>query len=104
LNVLSNLFDIIVMKNGELILCNTYEYRTPEDFIYYILFCLEQLKLNPDTIEFVASGNINQDDDLYTILYTYIRNISFIEHVISPAILTEDDKLIHHDLALKLAQ
>ena len=73
LNVMNSLFDIIVIKNGGLLLCNTYEYKTPEDFIYYILFCLEQLKLNPDSIEFVISGNINLDDDLYSILYTYIR-------------------------------
>ena len=104
LNVMDNLFDIIVMKNGGLLLCNTYEYKTPEDFIYYILFCLEQLKLNPDSIEFIISGNINQDDDLYSILYTYIRNISFIKHEFHPAILSEDDEMIHHDLLLKLAQ
>src|SRR5690606_25090688 len=38
-----NSFDCIVLKNGELQLCNTYSFKTPEDFIYYTLFCMEQL-------------------------------------------------------------
>ena len=78
INVGKEIFDIIIVKDGELLLCNTYEYKTPEDFIYYILFCLEQLKLNPDIIECVLSGVIEEGDNNYTILYTYLRHVSFI--------------------------
>jgi hypothetical protein len=70
-------FDCIVVNNGNLSLCNTYFYKTPEDFIYYVLFGMEQLGLNPDTTPVVLCGDIEKDDSNYKILYTYIRHISF---------------------------
>lgn len=74
-----NSFDCIVLKNGELQLCNSYTYKTPEDFIYYTLFCMEQLKLNPETLPVILCGEIEKEDDNYNIAYTYIRNIEFAE-------------------------
>lgn len=73
-----NSFDCIILKNGELQLCNTYAYKTPEDFIYYTLFCIEQLKLNPETLPVLLCGNIEKDDANYNIAFTYIRNIEFL--------------------------
>lgn len=71
-------FDCIVLKNGELQLCNTYSYKTPEDFIYYTLFSLEQLKLDPETLPVLLCGDIGKNDDTYKMAYTYIRNIEFV--------------------------
>ncbi len=76
-NVSNSYFDIIVIKNKELLLYNYFNYKTCEDFIYYILFVLEQLKLNPENIDLILLGNIEKRSDLYQILYKYIRNISF---------------------------
>jgi hypothetical protein len=70
-------FEIIVTKAGNLSLYNTFEYHTVEDFIYYVLFTVEQLQLNPELIETVLLGAINPDDALYKILYKYVRHISF---------------------------
>ncbi|MFD1613622.1 DUF3822 family protein [Gelatiniphilus marinus] len=70
-------FEIIVTKKGKLTLYNTFEYSTKEDFIYYILFTAEQLKLNPETLHLILIGNISKDDELYNIAYTYIRHVSF---------------------------
>lgn len=41
-------FEIVVVQNQQLLLFNTFDYKTPEDFIYYILFAAEQLQLNPN--------------------------------------------------------
>ncbi len=103
INVEKDNFDIIIVKDGELLLCNTYEYKTPEDFIYYILFCLEQLKLNPDNIKCVLSGVIEESDAYHSILFTYIRHISFIN---SEGLLeiNADTNSKHHNLLLKLSQ
>lgn len=78
-------FDCIVLNHGELQLCNTYTYKTPEDFIYYTLFCMEQLQLNPDTVPVLLCGEIERDDANYQIAYTYIRNIDFVKTTISPS-------------------
>ena len=103
LNVGVEIFDVIIIKGGELLLCNTYSFKSPEDFIYYILFCLEQLKFNPDTIECVLSGLIDDNDSNYNILYTYIRHISFINT--EELLVIESDKSpSHNNLLLKLNQ
>ncbi len=74
-----NSFDCIVLKNGELQLCNSYTYKTPEDFIYYTLFCMEQLYLDPENIPVILCGEIEKDDDNFKIAYTYIRNLEFMD-------------------------
>jgi Protein of unknown function (DUF3822) len=77
-HVQKNHFEIIVAHNQKLILFNSFEYKTPEDFIYYILFTAEQLDLNPDNVSLELLGDISQNDDFYKIAYKYIRNISFL--------------------------
>lgn len=76
-NVSKNHFQIIVVDQSKLILYNTFEFNSQEDFIYYILFALEQLNLNPETVNLVFLGDVSEEDDLFEITYKYIRNISF---------------------------
>ncbi|MGB1269643.1 MAG: DUF3822 family protein [Flavobacteriaceae bacterium] len=76
-NVAKNSFELIYVKEGNLNLYNTFEYASTEDFIYYILFTIEQLQLDTETIDFILLGDIGLEDDLYSILYQYIRNVSF---------------------------
>ncbi|GAA3608546.1 DUF3822 family protein [Flavivirga amylovorans] len=77
LNISKNHFEIVIIEKGKLLLYNTFEYTTKEDFIYYVLFTVEQLGLNPETLHLAFIGDINENDDLYQIAYKYIRNISF---------------------------
>lgn len=72
-------FEIIVIQNKKLLLYNSFEYSTSEDFIYYVLFTVEQLELNTNTLQLYFLGAISTEDDLYTITYTYIRHVSFFE-------------------------
>jgi len=73
-------FEIIVIANNKLVLYNSFEYVTKEDFIYYVLFTAEQLKINPEKFELVLSGKIKKNDEFYTIAYNYVRNISLLEN------------------------
>ena len=76
-NVSQDHFEIIIVENKKLLLYNSFNYNTKEDFIYYILFTAEQLKLNPETLNLVFIGSILKNDDLYNITYKYIRTINF---------------------------
>lgn len=76
-NISDSYFETVIVDKAKLILYNTFDYNTPEDFIYYILFTTEQLKLNPETYQLVFIGDVTEDDDLYAIAYKYIRNVSF---------------------------
>ena len=73
-------FDIVVVQKKKLILANAFDFYSKEDFLYYILFTLEQLELNPDTIEVILTGHIQKTDSAFELAYTYIRNIEIKEN------------------------
>lgn len=72
-----NHFETIVVDKSKLLHYNTFKYLTKEDFIYFILFTIEQLKLNPETLNLILIGDIVKDDNLFNIAYKYIRHVSF---------------------------
>ncbi len=72
-------FEIIVIQNQKLLLFNSFDYQTPEDFLYYILFTAEQLNMNPENFKLELLGTIAEDDAFYQLAYKYIRNISFFD-------------------------
>jgi hypothetical protein len=71
----SQQLDVIVTSGKKLLLCNSFNYSTPEDLTYYILFVAEQLELNPEVFELELSGNISEEDSFFKLLYTYIRHV-----------------------------
>lgn len=79
IQVYDNHFDLVIIKDGALLLCNSYTYKTPEDLAYYVLFALEQLQLKPDTLVTKVVGNIEETDANFAMLYTYIRNIEVLD-------------------------
>jgi hypothetical protein len=72
-------FELIVVQNQKLLLFNSFEYQTPEDFIYYLLFTAEQLSLNPESFQLELLGTITRNDPYYAMAYKYIRNVSFLD-------------------------
>ena len=74
-----NHFEMVIVQNQKLQLFNSFEYKTPEDFIYYILFAAEQLQLNPEHFKLELLGKITEGDALYDIAYKYVRNVSLFD-------------------------
>ncbi len=70
------MLEILVVNEGQLQLFNVFEYYSKEDFIYYILFVFEQLELDVETIAIQLSGKIEKDDELFKLVYTYIRHVN----------------------------
>jgi len=79
LSVQNTDFEIVVLEGRKLKFYNSYTYRSSEDLIYFLLFACEQLNLNPDQIPLVISGEIEENSEVYKLLYRYIRNLSFIK-------------------------
>lgn len=79
-HVSKNDFDVVVIKQNELILYNSFTLNTTEDFAYFILFIFEQLQLDRDTDKIVLLGNIDQQSELYKLIFKYIRNIEFLKY------------------------
>ncbi|KAB1158074.1 DUF3822 family protein [Flavobacterium luteum] len=72
-------FEIIIVQNQHLLLFNSFDYKTPEDLIYYLLFTAEQLNMNPESFPLEFLGTIAENDTFYKIAYKYIRNVSLFD-------------------------
>jgi hypothetical protein len=77
INLRSRFFDLMVYDGKIMSYLNTFGFLAPEDVVYYIIFVVEQLNLNPDEVPLVLYGNISAKDDLYALLFKYIRAIKF---------------------------
>lgn len=78
-NLRENIFDVVHFKEGKLNFYNAFRFRSKEDFIYFLLAVIEQLKLNPEEANIILSGYIEKGDPNYEMLYRYIRHFEFIE-------------------------
>ena len=84
INVENGFFQITVIQNNKLVLYNAFDFKTKEDFIYFILFTAEQLEMNPDVFKLYLSGQIDKESVLYKIVYTYVRNVHFFASDANP--------------------
>lgn len=71
--------EIIVIENGKLIFQNSFKVSKNTDVLYFTLFCLDQLNIDPNKNEVFLFGEIEKGDENYSLLYEYIRNIKFGE-------------------------
>ncbi len=78
-HVASTHFEIIVIQNQKLLLYNSFEYQTAEDFLYYLLFTAEQLHLNPESMKLFILGECSENDALSQKAYQYVRNIALLD-------------------------
>jgi hypothetical protein len=79
LNCFPGGYDLLVYQQGKLILANSFNCNSREDFIYYLLFCAEQLDLDPSSFELILLGRIRENSDYYEIAYTYVKEIKFLQ-------------------------
>ena len=77
INVQREQFEIIYAPEGKLVFFNSFPYQSKEDFIYYLLFVLEQLKLDREKSKLILMGEIEKDSAIYKLLYTYIHEVTF---------------------------
>ncbi len=98
LNVNHQHFELVAIKDKKLVLYNSFEFSTKEDVIYYLLFTIEQLHLNPETVKIKLMGLIEKEDPLYNIIYTYIRFVEFFNPSYNFGFNTElNPKHQHHN-------
>ncbi|MCF6350666.1 MAG: DUF3822 family protein [Flavobacteriaceae bacterium] len=94
-------FEVIISKNKQLLFFNTFQHQTKEDFIYYILFTVEQLNLNVEQFSLQFLGVIHKESELYQIVHKYIRNVSFLENKLSfNRYLEINDTIIRENFSL----
>ena len=68
--------EMMVVSEKKLLFYNQFEFKTKEDFLYYLLFSLEQLQMNPEKIQLKLFGTIEEGDSIYNLCYQYIKQVS----------------------------
>ena len=68
--------ELAVLNQKRVLLYNQYQYRTKEDFLYYILFTFEQLNLDPESNKLKLFGKIEEGSELFETCYTYIKKVA----------------------------
>ncbi len=77
LNVQAGSAGIVVLRDKTLELCNMYECQADEDMIYFLMFIMEQLSLNPEKVPVFLSGKTGKDSALYELIRRYVRYVEF---------------------------
>ena len=92
----TNNIEIIVIENGNLIFQNSFKVFNSTDILYFTLFCLDQLNIDPNKNEVFVFGEVEKGDENYSLLYDYIRNIKFGEISSSLNFNKELNKVSNH--------
>jgi len=77
LHVRETHFDIVIMDQFRLYFSNTFEYRRPEDMVYFTIFTLEQLGFSQDQAEVILMGKIFRNTPLYNLVVKYLPRLEF---------------------------
>lgn len=79
-NVSQSHLDIIRFNEAkELQLMNRYDYQAASDFIYFVLLCCEDLKIDREKTELILIGEVDIQSKIYDLCYRYFRHINFIQ-------------------------
>ncbi len=100
-NVHSTFMEIIVIKSRVLLMYNSFNYESPEEFVYYLLFVCEQLHLNPDHVLVHFAGEIEKNSTLFQLSCRYIRHTEVVsrpEILDYSNVLTELPSPLHYNL------
>jgi len=77
LNVKNQCFEMIVLKEAKLLFYNYFRFKTKEDFLYFLLFSVEQLHLDAGSIPVYFLGMIEDKSAITEIVSRYFRDIRF---------------------------
>ena len=77
LNVKNNSFEMMILKAANLLFDNTFRFKTKEDFLYFVLFSMEQLHLDAELTPVYFMGMIEKDSQVVELVTRYIRDVRF---------------------------
>ena len=72
-------FRVMIKKNNQIQLIQTYSYKTPLDVIYYLLKLSYEFSLSQSEVLLVVSGLVDEQSALYTEIRNYFLNVEFTE-------------------------
>jgi hypothetical protein len=73
----SDYFQVVVTEQRKLVYYNRFLTSQPEQILKYIMVVINQLELDQESTKVLVWGNVDSVSEKFSILYKYIRNISF---------------------------
>lgn len=86
-------FRVLVKKNKQVHLAQTYSYKTPLDVVYYLLKICYEFQLHQSEVSLIVSGLIDKDSAMYNELHNYFINLHFAQ---APAFSVPGNEHPHH--------
>jgi hypothetical protein len=62
-NIDTDKVELLNFRDGKLRFYNSFEFKTADELVYFTMFVIEELKLQPQNTNLLLSGNISQDDE-----------------------------------------
>lgn len=78
-NIHSDEFSYVAIKNNKLLIAQTHAYASPEDICYYLLKTCHQFSLSQEEVQLTVSGLIEKESQLYREMYQFFVNVEFRE-------------------------
>lgn len=76
-NVREGFVDVLALEGKTLKFYNSFPCQNNSDLVYFLLYVVEQLKLDTNTTPFTLVGDIKKKSDLHQYLEKYIANLEF---------------------------
>lgn len=77
LDIHTNEFSLIAVKENKLLLAQTHAYSTFDDILYFLLKAGEQFSLPQETAQLLVSGLVEKDSQLSREMHHYFINVQF---------------------------
>lgn len=68
--------DLAVFSNRKLLFYNSFAFGSPQDILYFLLFSLEQLDIEMDSLKLRLLGEVEEGDAVYEFCTEYLENVS----------------------------
>ncbi|WP_243396917.1 DUF3822 family protein [Flagellimonas pacifica] len=68
--------ELVVIADKKFKFYNHFEYKTKEDFLYYLLFSLEQLQIDLEKVQLKLFGLVEEGDPIYELCHQYVKHVS----------------------------
>ncbi len=93
-------FYFVVFKGKKLYYFNRFSYETIEDFLYYILFSIEQLDIDAEKVPLYITGEVEPTALFYSKVRRYVQSIYLIKYYKDRFANGMDEELIRRNFVL----
>lgn len=77
LNIKDQCYEMMVLKGANLLFSNYFRFNTKEDFLYFLLFAMDQLHLDTETVPVYFLGMVVEDSKIVELTKRYVRDVRF---------------------------